>query len=429
MTGLDHRFDQDESKVLFRQSVRRFLAAEAEPHLDRWEAQGNVDRAFWQKAGAAGLLCPTVPEIYGGPGLDFSYNAIVTEEHGYARVPSGITLQSDIAADYILHYGSEAQKRRWLPAMVSGTAIAAIAMTEPGVGSDLKAIATSARCAGDHYVINGAKTYITNGQNADLILVCAKTDTEVQPAWKGVSIILVESDREGFARGRNLDKLGMEAQDTSELFFDDVTVPQDALLGGREGQGFYQLMGDLPYERLIIGLAALACMEGAYEATLAYVRERRAFGKALQDMPLMQRQLDKLRIYSEQARTMVLQTAQALQRSDAGEDGAYALLRILTPMIKFRACRDARKVTGDAMEVRGGCGYIEEWADPRLVRDAHLGSIWEGTSNIVALDVAETERSYTKLTVAEKMRLQFDNIVSDNKKSARKSTAAGTKFR
>ena len=270
MTGLDHRFDQDESKVLFRQSVRRFLAAEAEPHLDRWEAQGNVDRAFWQKAGAAGLLCPTVPEIYGGPGLDFSYNAIVTEEHGYARVPSGITLQSDVLADYLLAYGSEAQKQRLLPAMVSGAAVAAIAMTEPGAGSDLQAIRTSARRDGDDYQISGTKTYISNGQSADLVIVVARTSEQ---GSKGLSLFLVEADRPGFQRGCNLDKIGLHGADTSELFFDDVRVPAANLLG-QEGSGFAYLMRNLPQERLTIAIAAQAAAQRAFDEALAFVRER-----------------------------------------------------------------------------------------------------------------------------------------------------------
>lgn len=371
MTGLDHRFDQDESKVLFRQSVRRFLAAEAEPHLDRWEAQGNVDRAFWQKAGAAGLLCPTVPEIYGGPGLDFSYNAIVTEEHGYARVPSGITLQSDVLADYLLAYGSEAQKQRWLPAMVSGAAVAAIAMTEPGAGSDLQAIRTSARRDGDDYQISGTKTYISNGQSADLVIVVARTSEQ---GSKGLSLFLVEADRPGFQRGCNLDKIGLHGADTSELFFDDVRVPAANLLG-QEGSGFAYLMRNLPQERLTIAIAAQAAAQRAFDEALAFVRERKAFGQRILDF--------------QNSRFTLAGMATQLQVGWSHIDWALArhLQAELTPQeaaaAKLWHSDMQGRVTDIALQLHGGAGYMNEYPISRMWRDARVTRIFGGTNEIM----------------------------------------------
>ncbi|WP_303760507.1 acyl-CoA dehydrogenase family protein [Sphingobium yanoikuyae] len=371
MTGLDHRFDQDESKALFRQSVRRFLAAEAEPHLDRWEVEGNVDRAFWQKAGAAGLLCPTVPEIYGGPGLDFSYNAIVTEEHGYARVPSGITLQSDVLADYLLAYGSEAQKQRWLPAMVSGAAVAAIAMTEPGAGSDLQAIRTSARREGGDYRISGTKTYISNGQSADLVIVVARTSEQ---GSKGLSLFLVEADRPGFQRGRNLDKIGLHGADTSELFFDDVRVPAANLLG-QEGSGFAYLMRNLPQERLTIAIAAQAAAQRAFDAALVFVRERKAFGQRILDF--------------QNSRFTLADMATQLQVGWSHIDWALArhLQGELTPQeaaaAKLWHSDMQGRITDIALQLHGGAGYMNEYPIARMWRDARVTRIFGGTNEIM----------------------------------------------
>ena len=273
----------NEDHEAFRQSVRQFLLKEVAPHQAEWAEAGIVPKDLWRKAGAVGMLCPTVPEAYGGLGLDFGYNAIVDEESAYyGRVTTGFSLQSDIVVNYLNSYGSEEQKQHWLPKLVSGEVITAIAMTEPGTGSDLQAMRTSARKDGNHYVINGSKTYITNGQNADLILVCVKTDSEVQPAWKGVSIVLVEADREGFTRGRNLDKIGQDEADTSELFFEDVRVPITNCLG-EEGKGFIYLMSELPQERLSIAVSAQASAQRAFDDTVEFTRERKAFGKPILD--------------------------------------------------------------------------------------------------------------------------------------------------
>ena len=273
----------NEDHEAFRQTVRQFMLKEVAPNAAKWDDDGIVPKSLWPKAGELGLLCPTVPEEYGGLGLDFGYNAIVDEESAYyGEVATGFSLQSDIVANYIISYGSEEQKKQWLPKLVSGETITAIAMTEPGTGSDLQGMRTTAKKDGNHYVINGSKTYITNGQNADLILVCAKTDTEIQPAWKGVSIILVEAEREGFKRGRNLDKIGQDAADTSELFFEDVRVPMTNCLG-EEGKGFIYLMSELPQERLSIAVSAQAAAQKAFDDTVAFTRDRKAFGKPILD--------------------------------------------------------------------------------------------------------------------------------------------------
>ncbi|RYY05664.1 MAG: acyl-CoA dehydrogenase, partial [Alphaproteobacteria bacterium] len=273
---LPGRFAYNEDHEAFRQTVRSFLHKEGVPNVNKWEADRLVPKEFWRKAGEIGMLCPTVPEAYGGLGLDFGYNAIVDEEMSYQGVPAGFSLQSDIVAGYMEHYGSEEQKREWLPKMVSGDVITAIAMTEPGTGSDLQSIRTTARKDGNHYVVNGSKTYITNGQNTDLTLVVCKTDPDAKPAWRGMSIILVESDREGFRKGRKLDKIGQDAADTSELFFDDVRVPITNCLG-EEGKGFIYLMSQLPQERLTIAVGTQASAQRAFDDTVAFTKDRKAF--------------------------------------------------------------------------------------------------------------------------------------------------------
>lgn len=266
---------------LFRDSVRKFLEQEAVPFHHQWEKDGHVDRALWNKAGEAGMLCSHLPEEYGGMGADFLYSAVVIEEIGRAGLTGiGFSLHSDIAAPYILHYGSEALKRKYLPKLVSGEMVAAIAMTEPGAGSDLQGVKTTAVLDGDEYVINGSKTFITNGFLADLVIVVAKTDPKA--GAKGISLFVVEAGTPGFSKGKRLEKVGMKAQDTSELFFQDVRIPRENLLG-KDGQGFIYLMQELPQERLTVGIGALASAEAALQWTLDYTRERKAFGKSVAD--------------------------------------------------------------------------------------------------------------------------------------------------
>ncbi|MBV8166055.1 MAG: acyl-CoA dehydrogenase family protein, partial [Alphaproteobacteria bacterium] len=276
MTGL-----YQEEHELFRQTARRFVETEVVPHHARWEEQGVVDRAVWRKAGELGLLLTNIPREYGGGGADFLTSVIMIEEMmRHVCSGPGFRLHSDIAAPYLLHHASEDLKRAWLPRMATGEIISAIAMTEPGTGSDLQAVRTTAVKDGNHFVIKGQKTFITNGQLADLIIVVCKTDASA--GAKGVSLILVEADRAGFSRGRNLEKIGMKAQDTSELFFDEVRVPCTNLIG-EEGQGFAYLMKELPQERLLVGISAVTVMEAALEWTLTYTRERQAFGRAIAD--------------------------------------------------------------------------------------------------------------------------------------------------
>jgi acyl-CoA dehydrogenase len=359
----------------FRQTVRRFMQEEVAPNAVKWDEEKIVPREIWPKAGELGMLCPTVPEEYGGLGLDFGYNAIVNEEAAYfGGSPLGFSLQSDIVVNYLVQYGSEEQKQKWLPRLVSGETITAIAMTEPGTGSDLQGIRTTAKKDGNHYVINGSKTYITNGQNADLILVCAKTDTEVQPAWKGVSIILVEADREGFARGRNLDKIGQDAADTSELFFNDVRVPMTNCLG-EEGKGFIYLMSELPQERLSIAVSAQASAQKAYDDTVAFVKDRKAFGKTVFDF--------------QNTRFVLADLKTKLQVGWAHLD--WALNRHATKELTAVEGAAAKlwhtelqwEIMDKCLQLHGGAGYMNEYPIARAWRGARVTRIFGGTSEIM----------------------------------------------
>jgi acyl-CoA dehydrogenase len=357
---------------LFRDSVRRFFDRELIPHLTRWEEEGIIDRAFWTKAGEAGLLCPTVPEEYGGPGLDFGFNAVIDEELAYAGSTAGITLHSDIVADYLVAYGSEEQKKHWLPRMVSGETATAIAMTEPGAGSDLQGIRTTAKRDGNHYVLNGSKTYITNGQHADLVIVVAKTDP--QAGAKGVSLILVEADREGYARGRNLDKIGFHSQDTSELFFNDVRVPITNCLG-EEGMGFAYLMNQLPQERLSIACAAQAAAQRAFDEAVKFTKDRKAFGKTVFDF-----QNTKFTLADLAAKLQVgwAHLDWAIARHIAGELTAAeaSAAKLWHTELQWEAC-DA------SLQLHGGAGYMNEYLIARLWRDARVTRIFGGTSEIM----------------------------------------------
>lgn len=364
----------NEDHEAFRQSVRNFVQKEVVPNADRWEEAGIVDKDLWPKAGAVGMLCPTVPEEYGGLGLDFGYNAIIDEETSYGGTTLGFSLQSDIVVNYLIAYGSEEQKRHWLPKMVSGEVVTAIAMTEPGTGSDLQGIRTTAKKDGNHYVINGSKTYITNGQNADLVLVCAKTDTEIEPNWKGVSIILVEADREGFKRGRNLDKIGQDAADTSELFFEDVRVPMTNCLG-EEGKGFIYLMSELPQERLSIAIGAMASSQKAYDETVAFVRDRKAFGKPIIDF--------------QNTRFTLADIKSKLQVGWAHLDWAIArhLKKELTPeegaAAKLWHTELQWEIMDKCLQLHGGAGYMNEYPIAKMWRGARVTRIFGGTNEIM----------------------------------------------
>ena len=375
MPDIGGRTVYNEDQEAFRATVRRFMEDEIAPNAARWDADKIVPREVWPKAGELGMLCPTVPEEYGGLGLDFRYNAIVDEEAAYhGGAPLGFSLQSDIVCNYLVAYGSKEQKEQWLPRMVSGEVITAIAMTEPGVGSDLQSITTTAIKDGNHYVVNGSKTYITNGQNADLVLVCAKTDPAATPGWKGVSIILVEADCEGFARGKNLDKIGQDAADTSEMFFNDVRVPITNCLG-EEGKGFIYLMSELPQERLSIAVSAQASAQKAFDDTVAFVKDRKAFGKSVFDF--------------QNTRFTLADLKSKLQVGWAHLDWALARLVAgeLTPdegaAAKLWHTELQWEVMDKCLQLHGGAGYMNEYPIARMWKGARVTRIFGGTSEIM----------------------------------------------
>jgi acyl-CoA dehydrogenase len=365
----------NEDHEAFRQSVRQFLLKEVAPYAKQWQENGIVPKSIWPKAGEIGMLCPTAPVEYGGLGLDFGYNAIVDEESAYyGGAATGFSLQSDIVVNYITSYGSEEQKKHWLPKMIAGEVITAIAMTEPGTGSDLQSMKTTAKKDGNHYVINGSKTYITNGQNADLILVCVKTDTEIQPAYKGMSIVLVEAEREGFKRGRNLDKIGMDEADTSELFFEDVRVPMTNCLG-EEGKGFIYLMSELPQERLSIAVSSMASTQKAFDETVAFCRDRIVFGKPLLDF--------------QNTRFVLADIKSKLQVGWAHLD--WALNRHYKKELTAEEGAAAKlwhtdlqwDVVDACLQLHGGAGYMNEYPIARMWRAARVTRIFGGTNEIM----------------------------------------------
>ena len=377
MLDLSTRTAHDDELGLFRDQVRRFFARELVPHLERWEEEGIVDRDLWSRCGEAGLLCPTVPPEYGGLGLDFRYNAVIVEELCYLGSSAGITLHSDIVAPYLVHYGSEAQKSHWLPRMISGETPTAIAMTEPSAGSDLQGIRTTAVVDGEDYVLNGSKTYITNGQHAELVIVVAKTDPK--EGAKGTSLILVEADRPGYARGRNLDKIGLHGQDTSELFFQDLRVPRTNLLGA-ECMGFAYLMNQLPQERLGIAIGAQASAQRAFDEAVKFTRERKAFGRTVFEF-----QNTRFTLADLQAKLQVgwAHIDWALARHVAGQLTAAeaSAAKLWHTELQWEAC-DA------ALQLHGGAGYMNEYLIARLWRDARVTRIFGGTNEIMKEVVA-----------------------------------------
>ena len=367
----------DEHEI-FRATVGRLLDEECVPHHESWEEQGHIDRAAWLKAGEQGLLCPTVPEEYGGLGTDFLYNVVVDEEIA-RRGLSGIGwgLHSDIVAPYIVNYGSAEMKRRFLPKMISGEMIGAIAMTEPGAGSDLQGVKTTAVRDGDHYVINGSKTFITNGFLSDLVIVVAKTD----PAGgaKGTSLILVEAGTPGFSKGRKLKKVGMKAQDTSELFFEDVRVPCANLIG-EEGMGFVYLMQELPQERLTVGISAVAGAEAILAQTVAYVKERKAFGKpvaAFQNSQFklaeMDSELTAMRVFIDRCIELHLQGKLDVP--------TVAKSKLLSTDLQCR-------IIDECVQLHGGYGYMWEYPVARAWADARVQRIYAGTNEVMKVIIS-----------------------------------------
>ncbi len=371
-----------EDVVLLEEQTRRFLATEFVPHLDKWHDEHAYPREVWTKAGAAGLLCAAMPEEYGGAGGTFAHEAVIDREYSLAGFDSfGAPLHSGIVAPYILHYGTEEQKRRWLPKLATGELIGAIAMSEPGTGSDLQGVRTTAKRSGNGYVLNGSKTFITNGQHANLIIVVAKTDPK--EGAKGVSLMVVETgDASGFRRGRKLKKLGLDSADTSELFFEEVALPAESLLGTEEGQGFYQLMKELPQERLIVSVNAVAMMERALALTVDYVRQRQAFGKKIIDFQNTQFVLAECKSEATVAKVFV---DHCIERHVKGE-----LDTVTASMAKYWLTDQLGKIIDRCLQLFGGYGYMDEYPISRMYRDARVMRIYAGTNEIMKLMIARS---------------------------------------
>ncbi|MGB1010562.1 MAG: acyl-CoA dehydrogenase family protein [Thiolinea sp.] len=369
---------QQEEHQLFVESARRFYADALVPNTERWAEQGQVDCEFWRQAGEAGLMSGSIAEAYGGVGGGMTFDAIALyEQAAVGDVGWGYAIQS-IVMHYIQQYGTETQKLRWLPKLVSGEMVAALAMTEPGTGSDLQAIKTTAEKQGDHYVLSGSKTFITNGHSANLIVVAAKTDKT--SGAKGVSLIGVEvaedtDAADGFRRGRNLNKLGMKGNDTAELFFDELKVPVENLLGETAGKGFYQLMNQLPWERLIIGITALGCIDFALQETLAYVRERKAFGQRIMDFQNTRFKLAEVKTKAELLRAFVNDCLYQLEQGEL--DAATA------SMVKYWGSQTQNEVMNECLQLFGGYGYMMEYPIARLYADARVQMIYGGSNEIM----------------------------------------------
>jgi alkylation response protein AidB-like acyl-CoA dehydrogenase len=363
----------NEDHALFRDTVRRFLDEHAKPHHEKWEAQGYVDRDVWLKAGQQGLLLPSIPAEYGGGGADEAMSAVLIEEVARANTSGlGFGLHNDIVAPYINHYGSETLKKKFLPAMARGEKIGAIAMTEPAAGSDLQGVRTTARKDGDHYVINGSKTFITNGWHADVVIVVCKTDPNA--GAKGTSLIIVETGTPGFRKGKRLKKVGLKSQDTSELFFDDVRVPAENLLG-KEGEGFIYLMQQLPWERLQIAITAHASAQAAIDHTVQYAQDRKAFGAPIGEFQNTRYKLAECQTEVEVGRVFV---DRCLEMMIAGTlDPATA------SMAKLWLSEMQGRVLDECVQLHGGYGFMWEFPVAQAYADARVQRIYGGTSEIM----------------------------------------------
>jgi len=362
----------DESIDAFREQVRRFITREMVPHLDTWRRQGFVPRDVWRRFGEMGFLLPELDEAYGGAGVSRAYQLVVQDELALAEMPMNTAVHS-IAAHYVRAYGTDEQKQRWLPRLVSGELFAGIAMTEPGCGSDLKAIRTTARQEAGGYVIDGAKTFITNGQTCNLLVVVARTGGA---GSKGLSLLVLETqDLPGFRVGRLLDKIGQHASDTAELFFDGVRAPANQLLGGVEGQGFAQLMGQLPYERMLIAVPAAATIELALSLTVAYTQERQAFGQRLFDFQNTRFKLAEVATTAHVVRSFVNDCTQRLLDGTLDDEAAY--------MAKWWCTEQQCRVTDECLQLFGGYGYMAEYPIARLFTASRVQKIYGGANEVM----------------------------------------------
>ena len=375
-----YRFETDEH-VMFRKSLRKYLEKEAVPQYEQWEEDRMIPKTFWRKLGEMGYLCPQVEEAYGGLETDFRYAVIIGEElERVGASLTGVGLHNDIVVPYFEAYGKDEQKSRWLPGCVTGDHITAIAMTEPGAGSDLAAIQTTAVKDGNHYVVNGSKTFITNGINADLILVVVKTDTKIEPKHRGISLLVVEEGMPGFTRGRKLNKLGMHAQDTAELYFEDCRVPVKNLLG-EEGKGFTYLMEKLQQERLMVAISAQTASEDMVEMTLDYVKSRKAFGKPIASFQNTQFKLVEMTTEVELGHSFL---ESLIEDHMAGKDIVSKV-----SMAKYWLTETAKKISGECLQLHGGYGYMEEYKIARRYRDIPVASIYAGSNEIMKVIVAK----------------------------------------
>jgi acyl-CoA dehydrogenase len=377
---MNHPYLKEEHQS-FRQSFRKFLENEAYPHYEKWEEDRAIPRDFWKKLGRQGYLCPYLEEKYGGSEVDWGFSVVINEE--LERVGSGlvgVNLHNDIVIPYIQSFGTEEQKLRWLPACTSGDCITAIAMTEPGAGSDLANIQTTAVLKGDHYILNGSKTFITNGIHADLVIVACKTNPQAQPKHKGISLIVVERGAVGFTRGRQLKKVGLHCQDTAELFFEDCPVPRSNLIG-EEGKGFIYMMEKLQQERLIVAIAAQIAAEVMLKQTIDYVKVRKAFGKSISHFQNTQFKIAEMATEVEIGRTFL---DQLIGEHIEGKD-----IVTKVSMAKWKLTDYAREMAMECMQLHGGYGYMEEYEIARRFRDIPVASIYAGSNEIMKVIIAK----------------------------------------
>ena len=377
---MTNQLNYDADLELFRDNFKRFMQEHVAPFYESWEKQGIMPRSVWTALGDNGFLAVDVPEEYGGYGVPVEYSLMLVEESaraGFASLSTALSCHSEIAAPYILHIGSEAQKNHWLPKMVAGEVVGAIGMTEPGAGSDLQAMRSSAILTGDHYLLNGSKTFISNGQHADLVVLAAKTDPQARA--KGISLLLVDTHLDGFKKGTNLDKIGLHSQDTSELFYDNVKVPADQLLG-EAGQGFAYLMQELPRERTSIAAQALGAIRGSIDVTIQYLQERQAFGQAIGKFQNSRFVLAQAKI-DEQATAAFYAQNVALYKQDKLDVATAASLKAFSTDMQM-------KVADQLLQLFGGYGYMTEYPISRFFLDARIQQIYGGTNEIMKEIVA-----------------------------------------